>query len=336
MHQSSTLPRPEEKAIPATIKDYLAIARPDHWFKNIFMFPGMVFAFRSYQTPMDSVLLGKIFLGLFCTCLIASANYVINEYLDAEFDKFHPEKKNRTAVNRVLNPWIVYSQYAGLAITGLSLSYLINFQFFYVELFLLLMGLLYNVRPFRTKERVYIDVLSESINNPIRFVLGWLIFIPATMLPEDLANPSWILKPPSSIIIAYWMGGAFLMATKRFAEYRFINNPEIAGLYRKSFKDYTEDKLLVSMFFYAIITAFFLGIFLIKNRIELLISFPFFALLFAWYFQIGLSRDSVVQGPENLHKERTFMVYVIAFSLLLLALLFIDIPELNWFLEKSF
>ena len=132
------------------------------------------------------------------------------------------------------------------------------------------------------------------------------------------------------------MGGAFLMATKRFAEYRFINDPELAGLYRKSFRKYTEHSLLISMFFYAITSSFFLGIFLIKNKIELLISFPFFALLFAWYLKLGLRRDSVVQGPEKLYKEKKFMLYVVLFTILLLILFYINIPALNWFLKQSF
>lgn len=341
MNQTTTLPKAETagtklKAVPASLKDYIAIARPDHWFKNIFMFPGMLFAFIAFQTSPDLALLGKVLLGIACTCLIASANYVINEFLDAEFDQFHPEKKNRTAVTRVLNPSLVYLEYGILAIVGLTLSYFINLQFVLLEAFLLFMGVMYNVRPFRTKERMYLDVLSESINNPIRFALGWFIFVPLALLPENVLEFSWVTSPPSSIIVAYWMGGAFLMATKRFAEFRFINNPELAGLYRKSFKFYTEEKLLISMFFYAITTAFFLGIFLIKNRIELLVSFPFFALLFAWYLQIGLRKDSVVQGPEKLHQEKPFMVYVVLFAILLMALMYFDIPGLNWFLKQTF
>lgn len=90
------------------------------------------------------------------------------------------------------------------------------------------------------------------------------------------------------------------------------------------------------MFFYALTASFFLGIFLIKNKIELLISFPFFALLFAWYFKIGLRKDSVVQGPEKLHHEKPFMAYVVFLAILLMVLIYIDIPALNWFLKKSF
>jgi len=321
--------------IPASFKDYVAIARPDNWAKNVFMVPGMLFAYIVYQVPLDINLIYRIIIGVVSTCLVASANYVINEYLDAEFDKFHPLKKKRTSVVRVVNPLLVYFEYILLAAIGLGLAYYISLQFLVISTLLLVMGVIYNVRPFRSKERVYLDVLSESVNNPIRFALGWFIFTPVVALPDSVFNATWLTFPPTSIIVAYWMGGAFLMATKRFAEYRLINNPELAGLYRRSFKFYTEHSLLISMFFYAITCAFFLGIFLLKNRVELLISFPFFALLFSWYLRIGLLKDSPVQGSEKLYTRKYFMTYVVLFAILLGVLMFVDIPVLQWFLKDT-
>ncbi|WP_162054849.1 UbiA prenyltransferase family protein [Pontibacter pamirensis] len=325
----------EQAVIPASLPDYIAIARPDNWIKNVFMVPGMLFAMIVYNIPFDLTLVSRIFIGIGSTCLIASANYVINEYLDAEFDKFHPLKKKRTSVVRVVNPVLVYIEYAALAAIGLSLAYVISTQFLIIAAFLLFMGIIYNVKPFRSKDRVYLDVLSESVNNPIRFVLGWFIFTPVVALPQSVWDVEWLTFPPSSIIIAYWMGGAFLMATKRFAEYRLIADSNLAGLYRKSFRYYTENSLLISMFFYALTSAFFLGIFLVKNRLELLISFPFFALLFSWYLRLGLLKDSPVQGSEKLYTRKWFMLYVVFFAVLLVTLMFIDIPWLKWFLQRT-
>lgn len=325
-----------EKTLHAGIKDYIAIARPDNWIKNVFMVPGMLFAYAYFEPPLDSTLFLRILIGIISTCLVASANYVINEYLDAQFDKYHPLKKRRTSVVRVVNPFIVYSEYVILAMIGLSLAALISSKFFFCAVFLLFMGLIYNVRPFRSKERVYLDVLSESVNNPIRFALGWFIFTPSLGVPDNRWDLAWInTLPPASIILGYWMGGAFLMATKRFAEYRLIADPEVAGLYRKSFRYYTENSLLISMFFYGITCAFFLGIFLVKNRIEMLVSFPFFALLFAWYLKIGLLKDSPVQGSEKLYTRKYFMIYLVLFTMLICALMFIDLPWLNWLLTNA-
>lgn len=321
---------------PAKLKEYIAIARPDNWVKNVFMVPGMLFALSIFHTPFTSDLIMKIIFGVISICLIASANYVINEYLDKGFDQYHPLKKKRSAVVSVINPWILYFEYSALAIIGLVIAYTVSFKFLSMAGFLLIMGVIYNVKPFRSKDRVFLDVLSESINNPIRFAAGWFIFTPALGVPDSKWDLNWINTfPPVSIIIAYWMGGAFLMATKRFAEFRLIGDAKIAGQYRRSFKFYTENSLLVSMFFYAITSAFFLGIFLIKDRIELLFSFPFFALLFSWYLRIGLLNDSPVQGSEKLYTRKWFMLYLVLFTILLCVLMFVKIPWLYWFLKNA-
>ena len=55
--------------------------------------------------------------------------------------------------------------------------------------------------------------------------------------------------PPLSLLIAYWMVGAFFMAVKRFAEYRRIGDPQISAEYRRSFKYYNEERLMVSIIY---------------------------------------------------------------------------------------
>jgi len=312
-----TVSKDEKRSV---IGGYVAIARPDHWFKNIFMLPGFALALIMSQKTIDAATLLDIAIAILATCLIASANYTINEWLDAEFDRHHPVKKERPSVSGNLVAPLVYTQWLLLSAAGLGLSLLLSYWFLCFEVALLLMGLAYNVRPIRTKDRLYLDVLSESINNPLRFMLGWSAIVT-------------IALPPSSIIIAYWMGGAYLMAIKRYAEYRFIGDPERAKLYRRSFGFYTEESLMVSAFFYALLAAFFLGIFLIKYRIEFLVLFPFLALLFSWYLKIGMQSDSVAQKPERLYGERRFVVYVIFLGILVTFLFFVDLPWLNILVE---
>ncbi len=303
------------------ISQYIAIARPDHWFKNVFMFPGIIFGILlTEELPNNWVLL--LVVGLMSTCLIASANYVINEWLDRDFDKHHPKKKSRPSVTGTIDGRFVYLEYALLSICGLSLGALIGVNFLFFSFFLLVMGFLYNVPPFRTKEKIYLDVLSESLNNPLRFLLGWSIV-------------EFNYMPPSSILLAYWMGGAFLMGIKRFTEYRFIGDPVKAGLYRRSFKYYTENTLLISSFFYALSSAFFLGVFLIKYRIEYLLILPFFSLLFAWYLSIGLSANSTAQNPEKLYQEKSFIGYLGLLCGVFVFLSFVDLPWLQFLLNRA-
>jgi 4-hydroxybenzoate polyprenyltransferase len=303
------------------IKDYVRIARLDHWFKNIFMLPGIALAYAFKPVYNVHLLLRLAVVGIFSTCLIASANYVINEWLDRDFDKHHPVKKQRPSVSADLKPVIVYVEYFLLAAVGLAIAQWISKLFLELSIILLVMGLLYNVRPFRTKDKPYLDVLSESVNNPLRLILGWAILVPDIL-------------PPSSIWLAYWMGGAFIMAVKRYSEYRFINDPARAGLYRRSFQTYTEQSLLLSSFFYANLSSFFLAIFLIKYRIEFILSFPFFALLFVWYLSIGMRPDSAAKDPEKIFRDPKFIGLAVFLSALVVMLFFVDIPFLHVLVNK--
>lgn len=300
--------------------EYLKIARFDHWFKNVFMLPGTALAIIFTNISFTDAMLPTL-IGILSVCFIASANYVINEWLDAEFDQHHPVKKNRPSVGNKLKAKYVYFEYVVFISLGLGLSLLLPGEFTVFASILLIMGVLYNVKPVRTKDRVYLDVLSESINNPLRLLLGWSAIVSGVL-------------PPSSVLLAYWMGGAFLMAIKRYAEYRFIDDPQRAGLYRKSFKVYTEEKLLLSSFFYALSSAFFLGIFLIKYRVEFLLSFPLFALLFAWYLAIGRKPHSPTQNPEKLYKEKGFIMYIVFLCSVVTILFFVDIPWLHVLIER--
>ena len=305
------------------MKKYIKIARPDHWVKNAFIFPGIVIAYLladAVITPGEFVI--KFIAGFFATCFIASANYVINEWLDAEFDKFHPTKKYRPVVSENMKFSLVMVEYAICIIMGVLLSLAVNVQFLIVELILLFMGVLYNVKPIRTKDIVYLDVLSESINNMLRLLLGWFIVTDK-------------LLPPSSILVGYWFAGAFLMATKRFAEYRMIGDPNQAGLYRKSFKYYTEVKLLVSSFFYAMCATFFIGVFMIKYRMQYIFGMPFIFGLFCFYLAIAFKPDSAAQKPEKLYKEKSLLLYLLLLVVVLLALTFIDIPMPDYWLNPT-
>ena len=71
------------------MKKYIKIMRIDHWIKQLFILPGVAFAMLLVPDPAEELPL-RILLGFLSTCFIASANYVINEWLDAAFDRFHP------------------------------------------------------------------------------------------------------------------------------------------------------------------------------------------------------------------------------------------------------
>lgn len=283
------------------------------------MFPGILLAlFFQPDLALADMWFG-ILQGIVAACLVASSNYVLNEILDAPFDRFHPSKHTRPIPSGQVRTPLAWGWWVLLSVVGLSLSFTIHFLFGVMALILWVMGLLYNMPPIRLKDRVYGDVLSESINNPIRLALGWYAVGAAA-------------APPLSVIIAYWMFGAFLMAAKRFGEYRNIDDPDRAARYRKSFGWYTEENLIVSIYFYVTLFALMSGFFIARYRFELILAAPLVAYALAYYMHIAFQPDSPVQQPEQLFRHKTLMTVVTAAFLACSVLLFVNLPDLrDWF-----
>lgn len=294
---------------------YVQIARVDHWFKNSFMILGVILAVFYEPRVATWSSLVPLAVAVLATCLVASSNYVLNELLDAPNDRLHPEKRFRPVPSGRVRPALGYAEWILLAIAGLSLALTINIYFFASALLLWIMGLAYNIPPVRTKEWPYLDVLSESVNNPIRLLLGWFALVTGHF-------------PPLSLAISYWMIGAYFMAMKRYAEFRHIGDAKVAAAYRGSFAYYTEERLLISLLFYATACALFAGIFIVRYHPELILFVPFAAGLFAYYMKLGLQPDSPTQNPEKLYRQRGFVAYLIVCFAVFVALMFTSIPKI--------
>jgi decaprenyl-phosphate phosphoribosyltransferase len=299
-----------------SLRAHVQIARLDHWVKNVFVLPGIVVALSLDPSRADSGLPVKLFLGLLAVCLVASSNYVINELLDGQFDRAHPLKCHRPVPLGQVHVGIAYIQWLALMVAGIALGASISPAFAMPLIALWIMGCVYNIPPLRTKDVPYVDVLSEAINNPLRMLAGWYL-------------TGTTLLPPTSLLISYWMVGCYFMAIKRFAEYREIGDSARSAAYRRSFAFYTDQRLLVSIMFYAAHAMLFFGAFIMRYRLELILAFPAVAWVMAVYLSLAFEKDSAVQRPEGLHSEPLLMASVTCCAALMLMLLFMDVPALH-------
>jgi len=315
-----TVAREQSAATPGLhLRYYVAIARPDHWVKNVFMLLGTAAAFVIHPRLFSWAALPSLSLGVAATCLIASSNYVLNEILDADLDRHHPEKSSRPLAVGLISVRTAYLEWILLGCAGTALAWKVNLPFFMSGVWLLAMGIIYNVPPIRTKETPIVDVLSEAVNNPIRFLLGWY----AVGLLDF---------PPSSLLIAYWSLGAFFMAGKRLAEYREFRDPQLAAQYRRSFAWYTDERLLTSMFVYASGFMFFFAVIMTKYRPELILSAPLLMLLIGYTASLAFEPNSILQHPQRLFGQPWFICYGVVCAMVLLALSLIRISGIRWFL----
>jgi decaprenyl-phosphate phosphoribosyltransferase len=299
-----------------TLAGHIRIARVDHWFKNVFVLPGIVAAIGVDMSGVTEGFWFRTVVGMLSICLVASSNYVINEVLDAPSDRAHPIKKNRPVPSGLVSLPLAYVQWIALMVVGVALGALVSKAFAITVAILWVMGCIYNIAPMRSKDVPYVDVLSEAVNNPLRMLAGW--FIGST---SSLA--------PASLLLSYWMVGCYFMAIKRYAEYREIGDPTAAAAYRKSFAFYTSERLIVSIMFYGSAAMLFLGAFVMRYRMELILAFPLVALVMAMYLDLSFKKDSAVQRPEGLYREPKLMAAVIACSVAMAALMLFDIPVMQ-------
>ena len=75
----------------ATVRDYLSALRPEHWLKNLLVFVP-VFAAQLFLSP---ALVARTFVAFVSFCCCASAGYLINDLLDLQADRRHPQKRQR-------------------------------------------------------------------------------------------------------------------------------------------------------------------------------------------------------------------------------------------------
>jgi len=76
--------------------DYIALIRPAHWIKNLFVFAGPLFGRRLAQ-PLPEALMAvwQALWAFIAFCAASSAAYVFNDIADAAYDRIHPLKSAR-------------------------------------------------------------------------------------------------------------------------------------------------------------------------------------------------------------------------------------------------
>ena len=312
----------ERVPLGTRIRAHVAIARFDHVAKNVFILPGVLLPLTVQPEHLSWQLAMRIVIGFVAASLVACSNYVINEVLDAPYDRFHPTKNSRPAVLGLVNVPLAYVQWILMMVAGISLGWLVSKPFVIVLAALWMMGCIYNIPPLRTKDVPYVDVISESINNPLRLLLGWFM-VTTTLIP------------PVSLLASYWLVGCYFMALKRTSEFREIADKHSAAAYRRSFKYYSEESLMVSVMFYASAAMLFFGAFIIRYRIELVLSFPLIAYVMAVYLRLSYEEGGAAQHPEGLHRNFKLMAPIFICAIVMQILLRVDIPWMENFFRPT-
>jgi 4-hydroxybenzoate polyprenyltransferase len=197
------------------MKNYLILMRIHQWVKNSILFAGIVFS----KNLNDPNLLSKSVIAFFLFSLIASSQYVFNDYLDRKEDALHPEKSKRPLASGTIEPSTALFLTVLILVFALVSSYILHPVFFFLVVFYFLFNLTYSKF---LKHIVILDVMSISIGFVIRAIAGAVVV--------NVRFSSWLL-------LCTFMLSLFWGFSKRRGELILLENN--AGSHRKILEEYS-------------------------------------------------------------------------------------------------
>ncbi|HEY2664204.1 MAG TPA: decaprenyl-phosphate phosphoribosyltransferase [Candidatus Binataceae bacterium] len=169
-----SLTRPASRA-----QAFLALARPSQWLKNGVVLAALVFS-RHLFDPISVI---TALTAVVAFCAISSAVYALNDLLDREADRVHPEKRFRPIAAGDLSVGDGVTAAVGLCVSGLILSMLIGRGFVVAVVLYLLLQLAYSAF---LKRIVIADLIAIALGFVLRACAGgvaigvevshWLVF----------------------------------------------------------------------------------------------------------------------------------------------------------------
>lgn len=198
----------------------LALARPKQWIKNIVVLAGVIFAGR-LSDPEFTV---RALLAFAVFCVLSSGIYVLNDLVDADADRRHPEKRNRPIASGRIRPGAAAAWCALLVGAGLAGAWALGPRFGATGVAYTLLNVLYTNW---LKRLVILDVMSIAVGFMMRAIGGVEVL---RDLDPGVALSEWLLL--CTFFLALVMGFG-----KRRAEIVLLDDG--AESHRASLQDYS-------------------------------------------------------------------------------------------------
>lgn len=147
------------------ILDRLKVLRPHHWMKNILLFVPL-FAAHRIDEP---ALIAKLLVGFFAFGLIASSAYLINDLLDLQADRHHPNKRHRPFASGDLPIAYALAMIPALFGLGCLIAKLVSVLFLCTALIYFALSLTYSLYVRRI---VILDVIFLAGLYTLRMLAG--------------------------------------------------------------------------------------------------------------------------------------------------------------------
>jgi 4-hydroxybenzoate polyprenyltransferase len=278
------------------------LLRPKQWAKNLLLFAALVFA-RDLFVPEKFLLAVLAFVSF---CLASSSVYVVNDLLDVERDRLHPEKRNRPIASGRVSPAAATALAALLSAATLALALWIGLPFTVAVLAYIALTHFYSLTG---KNVVILDTLLIATGFVIRAVAG------AVAIDEPFSD--WF-------VLCTFFLALFIALSKRKAELIAADDggmrtrPVLAQYTVSSLSSFTGASMAAALLCYA------LWVILDEagEELRLLVLTVPFVMFAVFRYHLLVEREGMGERPEDVaFQDRPFQFCILGFlAVALLAL----------------
>jgi len=201
------------------IKLILEAMRPKQWIKNLIVFAPAAFAQRLFDPGTLVVTL----IAFAAFCLASSSVYLLNDVVDREADRHHPEKKFRPIASGRLSVSAALAGMVLLIVIAGAMALYVRWAVMLIVYSYVALNVAYS---FRLKNLVIIDAFSIAFGFILRMLAGGEAL---KSLDPKIAISTWI-------ILCTLLGSLFLAFCKRRNE---LGLEEAAANHRASLTEYS-------------------------------------------------------------------------------------------------
>ncbi len=217
----------ESTANRSLLRLLLTAMRPHQWVKNLFVLAPVLFGMKLSQP--DAVL--KALTATLSFCLLSSALYVINDVVDAEADRLHPEKRFRPIASGELSIPFAFLFVFVLLGGAFAIAFTINNAFGFMAVIYCIVTLAYCLA---FKQTIVLDGMLIATGFVLR-VVGGAVAIGVT--------------PTHWLIVCAFLLALFLAFSKRRQELLMLSDEaaqhrRVLGQYTVSYLDRANNILL--------------------------------------------------------------------------------------------
>ncbi|NFA62181.1 decaprenyl-phosphate phosphoribosyltransferase [Clostridium sporogenes] len=272
------------------IRGIIALMRPKQWIKNFFVFAAVIFS----GNLMNEGILKNNIITFILFCLTSSTIYILNDIVDIEKDRKHPEKKNRPLPSgRVSKSTAIIMNIVMLFIVLFCSYKFVDYKVMYIYLMYIVINILY---CFKLKNVVILDVMVITF--------GFVLRVESGSLATKVSVSPWLFL--CTILLSL-----FLALNKRKSE--IITLKDKSGSHRKILEEYSIELIdnMLTIVTPSILISYCLYTFSSVQSKRMMYTIPF-VLYGIFRYQYLMTNHNLGGKPEAVFgKDKPFLVNMV-------------------------